>query len=72
MLPINDTIRVDKEKYMVESIDGETYLITHQNHQFIVYKSDNFWRTADDVDKKLLYAIGKRIEELIWFRANGI
>jgi hypothetical protein len=70
MLPINEKIKIDGIKYTVETVE-HGYLITSPDAQFIIYQ-DGIWRTADSVRMHLVIKLGKKIEELVWFRAMGI
>lgn len=68
MLPINETVQIDGVKYHIESTELG-YLI---NESFIIYKEGRHWKTADTIDQVLVEKLGEKIEDLIWFRANGI
>jgi hypothetical protein len=70
MLPINETVKIDGQKYKIESVKTG-YLV---NDSFIVYENiSGKWDCAEkDVPYSLVLKIGKQIDELIWFRANGV
>lgn len=68
MLPINEITIIDGTRYKIQSTtDG--YLV---NNQFTIYEDGSAWKCSEDVHPKLLEKIGKKIEDLIWFRAMGI
>jgi uncharacterized protein (UPF0248 family) len=71
MLPINEKIKIDGIKYNVETVE-HGYLITSPDAQFIIYQDGKHWRTADSVPLHLIIKLGKKIEELVWFRAMGM
>jgi hypothetical protein len=71
MLPINETVKIEGIKYHIETTEVG-YLVTGNGAQFIMYEDGDKWRTAENVPLHLIIKLGKKIEELVWFRAMGI
>jgi hypothetical protein len=69
---IKDTIKIEGAKYSVESHE-DGYKITSPVFIGNVYQDSNgIWCADNPIPLNTLSTIGQMIEELIWFRANGI
>jgi hypothetical protein len=71
MLPLNETVKINGTKYKIETTHLG-YLITGDDNQFILYQDGGKWKTADSVPLHLVIKLGKKIEDLNWFRAMGV